>query len=289
MPIDMPPSTPGFHIEQYNPPASPPVGNVFIPSVLQESEKEPLPAKPVAKPSSTVKSRYAIVIPYEVINDKPVWGHQSAWSRAWEAPIRVNGMRLVTDMGDYNDHKAVDAALKNPENNLDAFTEIEDRLGASSVIILKLSDQKLDINIIEPNDESVSMSEDNTSNNYDELKTLVIGDISKTLGHYSSAVTASSYTPVQDIQPLSADHPSENIDLSMTDSSVPGHILFSAIMDSSRMDVVRVMQSVIPSLAGVSVSKIDADNTGIEITGDFAGNRQDFVTLLRYHHIPVGD
>jgi hypothetical protein len=237
--------------------------------------------------SSIKKGRWGILIPYEVKNKHIIWGHQSLWSQQWEAPIRINGYRIITDMGDYIDKKNIENLLLHPDSNLDNIVSVEDRYNADSLILLKLENDKLDINVIMPNDEDNNATEDLTNNDLTLLKQNSLQDLNNIYKNYKNTyqelnnntdnrnnqTTISQSTQI-DFQEL----PKTNDDLH-----------FSIVMDSSRMDIAQKMKDIIPQLPNIKIENIDFDNTGIEIIGFFSGDKNNFVSLLKNKGFPIGE
>lgn len=236
------------------------------------------------------KGKWGILIPYEIKNKHIIWGHQSLWSQQWEAPIRINGYRILTDMGDYIDKKNIENLLLNPDQNLDNITSVEDRYNADSLILLKLEDNKLDINVILPNDENNNASEDLTNNDLEELKQNTLQDLNSIYKNYkyNSNQIDTEINSTTEKNQLSVKTATTNIDFQELPNT-NNKLHFSVVMDNTRMDVAKKMKEIIPSLPGVEIENIDFDNTGIEIIGFFNGDKYSFLSLLKDKGLPVGE
>lgn len=227
------------------------------------------------------QSSWVLVIPYSVDNAHVIWGHNSEWSRQWEAPVRINGLRLVTDMGDYNDHKDVDDVMKNPEDNADKFVNIEDRLGANTLAIVKYDNGNVNLNVILPDDTEISEDIHNKSDDEKSLKQDVVNRIGYIVHQYNSQ------SPQPTPKPSLPSPISNGVDISDLPQQLPGQYGFSIVMDSSRMDIIHKMQSVIPTLSGIKIATNDLDDTGIEMTGYYQGTKEMFVSNLINNGIPI--
>ena len=91
------------------------------------------------------------MVPAEITTDgKASWGRQSAWSRAWIAPQRQSGMRLVATMGDADDHDRMPLPLlvdASSDRTGLAAAALGRKYGAPAVILVRLDDRDMSVSV----------------------------------------------------------------------------------------------------------------------------------------------
>ena len=275
VPTGMPEAPGGYHGQPWlEPPAA------DAPQVLP-SPVAPAPAPVARKPS------WILAIPVEAVSSKTVWGRESAWSRQWVAPVRRDGMRIVSIMGDADDRaRLTEGMLSQPDDSstAQAALALARKYGAPAVAVLRANGEGTAVWLWRGGSDPVETDSDAIGDSAKESALDMLVDLADP-GH-SNAPTASAAT-VQPAVAAAAKADSgpptggTGVDLEThPEFAQDGQYGFAIVLSSSDKLRSALLKHQVAALHGVHVLTADVDQDGAIITGSYEGGQAELVAAL---------
>jgi hypothetical protein len=247
-----------------------------------EANQSPAAAPVVSRPA------WVLVVPGEALDEgRSLWGRESAWSRSWAAPVRLDGMRLVSTMGDADDRKRlIPSMIANPDDagTGDAIRWLGQKYGAPAVaMVLREPSGGIRATLWRTGGGTPATSVDDAPGNDPKAAALdMLGDLAKpepAEDHGDGVAAEASHAP--DEQSVSAHGSLDQVDLEEhPEYSQEGLLGFAIVLASEDANRSARIRDAVSRLPGVTVRSADADADGAEVTGTFGGDRAALVAEL---------
>lgn len=236
-------------------------------------------------PARPRRPNWILVLPVEAGRPgHPAWGSAAPWSRAWLAPVRRGGTRLVSITGDADDRERVpDALLDAPDGSRTdaAMMGMARKYGAPAAAIVRLEQSRVRVWMWRSNggDPEFAEAEGGTDPHETGLS-LLLGlagvDTGPDTNHVAdSAPTAPTEPPEVDIET----HPEYARD------SGEGYAVVLSSHDPAAAEIVR---RAVAALPGATVGRVVVDRDGADIALVFRGDREALAAALQANGLRVG-
>lgn len=223
-------------------------------------------APPVTKPSPAEqpsRPSWIMIVPFEdVAGGKALWGRASAWSKAWVAPVKRQGMRLVTVMGDADDRDRLTARMLGDPSSpatIEAALSVGRKYGAPAVALLRYQDSgTVTAWLARPGGSQVTRTFNGAT--VSEAREAAITALAGMQSEAHSNPTADA-------------DGGTTIDLKPEGQSPPGTYGFSLVVEARDSAAIAKIRRAVIDMAGVTVKRVVTDDDGMEIVGYWPGDR----------------
>jgi hypothetical protein len=256
-------------------------------AVVEFGPQVPAPVTAQATPSpGAARPGWILVVPAEMLEGgRALWGRESAWSRSWAVPARLDGMSLVSTMGDADDRKRLaPAMIADPDSAAtgEAARWLGRKYGAPSVaMVLREPGGGIRACLWRTAGGDPESSSDDAPGEDPRATALeMVGDLAAPEPEGGEGGTAAA-TGAAEAPGAAAAGSRDDVDVEEHPEYAPEGLLGFAIVVASE-DVQRSqrIRDAVARLPGVTVRTADADADGAEITGSFAGDRAALVAEL---------
>jgi hypothetical protein len=206
-----------------------------------------------------------------------VWGRESAWSRAWVAPVRKSGMRIVSTLGDADDRdRLTPRMLATPDDGRteQAALAVARKYGAPAVaLVLRRQDGgtrawlwRAGGGQAETGDAPPG-TDGGKSGALDLLASLAIPAAST--AHEPAAEAA-------DVAAEVAAGPGATPEVDLEEHAEyarDGSFGFAVVLDSRNPSEAAAVRRAVTGIRGLAIRTVETDGDGLEVTGNFPGSR----------------
>jgi hypothetical protein len=236
-------------------------------------------APPSAAPETPKKPAWILVVPVEQVSGRPVWGRASAWSRAWIAPVRQSGMRLVTIMGDADDHQRLtDDMLADPDDpgTAEAALGLAHKYGAPAVSLIQYDGATtLQGWLWRPGSAPQTSTVDASPEAAKTSGASLVADLAEPaadgLGNVVNSPSADQTAPAVGLDVDLEDHPEYVQDTRYG---------FAIVMSTDDNDAAVQVRHSVAQIPGVAILSSDTDQDGLVIQAAYNGSKGQLMTAI---------
>lgn len=233
---------------------------------------------PEATPQRMARPGWILVLPVEGGRDgRSVWGRATTWTRAWLAPVRQSGMRIVSTAGDADDRdRLTERALADPSDPRirEGALAIARKYGAPAVALVRLDTARgnaVRISLWRGGDTFTGDGFPAASPEAARAGALqLLSDLAHGQGREGGDMDFAGYER-RAAQPADAPPSSPPVRLAVFRTGPDGSIFFVIRQEGGGDDVAEAARSAMRDVRGTSLRTVRPDGDGLTFTGTWHG------------------
>ena len=255
-----------------------------------------LPGKEDTNTAPPPPVSWIFLIPAERMNDGSVhWGRESEWSQAWLPPSIIDNVKIVSTLGDAQDHKWLTTELlsNGDEQHINgALSEISKKYHAPAIALaIRDHDGTVNVSFWRPNviamAQGVTNAEQSNSKNgvLDLINKMSSGqtsyeDVGEELGPNMLLATDSANQRQSDT--------TKEVDVEQSPEFGSGKNMgYSVVMASSNKELIEETSRIVVNIQNFNPILVNKDDDGFEISGSYNGTQQEFEAQLKSRGVKV--
>jgi hypothetical protein len=248
---------------------------------------------PVQVPAQPRKPGWVLVIPVDATGPRPSWGGDSAWAHQWVAPVRRDGMRFVSIMGDADDRMRMGSSmLTQPDDQATAAAALSlgRKYGTSAVAMVRAQEGGTSVYYWHSGNEPQESDSDVSPGS---AKETALGLLVSLADPGKGGVPDPVPAPAADAKAAPASNASVVSEATTVDIEThpewaqDGQMGFAVVLATSDTLRSAMLKHRMAAMSGVHVLTSDVDSDGAVITGSYEGDRGGLASALEAVGIKV--